>query len=275
MFSHDNYTIFMLSMRIGKQGIPLWFRCFKGNSNPDAFNMDLLKEGISYVSSLFNDSFELIFLVDRWFNSNNLYEHINSLGHTYVIRLKDNYKVLIYDKVYKYKIWKTTGKLIAQKDKAKYYYNVEMTDEKYIVNLTISKSNNVKEPWILVTNGDPTRSIKDYGYRFGGIETMFKNQKSNDLYLEDTVKASLKYFESMYTFVCFSTLFLTLFGADYTKNSKCYKKHKLVTHKKINGKSVRVMSLFKIGLTLFKRAFNSTIYIRIHSYLYSMMSDKI
>lgn len=37
MFSHDNYTVFMLSMRIGKQGIPLWFHCFKGNNDVDAF----------------------------------------------------------------------------------------------------------------------------------------------------------------------------------------------------------------------------------------------
>ena len=29
MFSHDNYTVFMISMRVGKQGIPLWFRCFE------------------------------------------------------------------------------------------------------------------------------------------------------------------------------------------------------------------------------------------------------
>ena len=32
MYSHDNYTVFMLSMRIGKQGIPIWFQCFKGIS---------------------------------------------------------------------------------------------------------------------------------------------------------------------------------------------------------------------------------------------------
>ena len=27
MFSHDNYTVFMITLRVGKQGIPLWFRC--------------------------------------------------------------------------------------------------------------------------------------------------------------------------------------------------------------------------------------------------------
>ena len=30
MFVGDRFTIFMLSMRIGKQGFPIWFRCFEG-----------------------------------------------------------------------------------------------------------------------------------------------------------------------------------------------------------------------------------------------------
>ena len=88
MFSHDNYTVFMITMRVGKQGIPLWFRCFKDNDDSDAFAEELLKEGISYVSSLFDSSYKLIFLADRWFNSTSLMQHIDSLGHTYCIRLK-------------------------------------------------------------------------------------------------------------------------------------------------------------------------------------------
>ena len=48
---------------------------------------------------------------------------------------------------------------------------------------------------------------------------MFKNQKSNGFYLESTVNCSLKYFTSLYSLVCFATLFLTIFGADYTKNT--------------------------------------------------------
>ena len=88
MFSHDNYTVFMISMRIGKQGIPLWFRCFKNFNNSSAFDECLLKQGISYVSSLFDSSYKLVFLADRWFNSTTLLQHIDSLGHTYCIRLK-------------------------------------------------------------------------------------------------------------------------------------------------------------------------------------------
>ena len=47
MFSRDNYTVLMFSMRIGKQGIPLWFRCFESNHSKEAFNISLIKEGIS------------------------------------------------------------------------------------------------------------------------------------------------------------------------------------------------------------------------------------
>ena len=67
----------------------------------------------------------------------------------------------------------------------------------------------------------------------------------------------------MYTIACFTTLFLTIFGADFTKNSRCYKNVKITTHKISNGIRKRVMSLFNIGLTLFNCAFNSSKYIRI------------
>ena len=104
MFSRNNYTVFMITMRIDKQGIPLWFRCFKGNECHEAFQEELIKTGISYVSELFNNNFELIFLADRWFNSTGIMEHINFLGHTYVLRLKKNIKVLHFDKKETHKI---------------------------------------------------------------------------------------------------------------------------------------------------------------------------
>ena len=42
-------------------------------------------------------------------------------------------------------------------------------------NIVISNSADTDEPWILATNKNPTRAIKDYGYRFGDIESIFKN----------------------------------------------------------------------------------------------------
>ena len=262
MFSKDNYTVFMITMRIGKQGIPLWFRCFEGNS-PHAFDESLLKEGISYVSSLFDNDYDLIFLADRWFNSTSLMDFIDSLGHTFCIRIKRNIKLLIYDKKEKHDIWKWFDDLFAYQYHANYFNNIPITDSKYFVNIAISKKQNVSDPWLIVTNGNPTRAIKDYGYRFGGIECVFKNQKSNGFYLENTINASLKYFVTEYMMACLGVLFLTILGADYTKNSKCYRNVKITTHKFCHGSKIRTLSLFNTGLTLFKRAFNSSIYIRI------------
>lgn len=68
----------------------------------------------------------------------------------------------------------------------------------------------------------------------------------------------------MYTTACTVVLFLTIIGADYSKNTKCYKNEKIVTHKVYKNKGkVRVMSLFRIGLTLFHKAVNSTKYIKL------------
>lgn len=263
MFSKDNFTVFMITMRVGKQGIPLWFRCFSGKDDPAAFEESLLIEGISYVSELFGDDFDLVFLADRWFNSTALMRHIDSLGHTFCIRLKRNIKVLVYDKKEKHDIWKWLGDLTSFTYHSNLFNNIKITDSKYNVNLAISKKQGVKEPWIIVTNGNTRQAIKDYGYRFGAIECVFKNQKSNGFYIENTVNASLKYFESMYSLACVGVLFLTILGADYTKNTKCYKHVKIETHKISHGKKIRVLSLFNTGLTLFKLAFNSSIYIRI------------
>ena len=85
--------------------------------------------------------------------------------------------------------------------------------------------------------------------------------------LEKVSNASLESFTTMYTMVCTCILYLTILGADYSKNTRCYKDIHLETHKtyNIDGKKIkkRMMSLFNTGLTLFKLAFNSSIYIRI------------
>ena len=254
----------MITMRIGKQGILLWFRCFKTNCcTNEPFQESLIKEGITYVSNLFNGEFELIFLADRWFTSTKLMEHINSLGHIYRIRINTNIKVLIYDKKEKHNIWKWINNLKIYEYHSVFYENVLITDFKYKTNIVISKKQGVSEPWIIATNGDYKHALIDYSYRFGGIESLSKNQKSNGFYLENTVNASTKYFTAMYTLLCFTILFLTILGANYSKNKSCYSDVKITTHKVINGTKKRVMSLFNVGLTLFKRAFNSLKYIRI------------
>lgn len=261
MFSHDNYTVFMITMCLGKQDFTLWFRCFKGKTSK-AFQESLIIEGISYVCELFGSDYDLIFLADRWFNSVHIMKHINILKQAYCLRLKRNIKVLIYDKKEDRRIWKFLYDV-------KHYewhssrYEVLLTDDRYEAHIVLSKKNGTKDPWIIVTNGDPKRAIKDYGYRFGGIETVFKAQTSNGFHIENTCNASEKYFTTMYTMTCFAHLFMTILGADYTKNTKVYKNIKMKTHKTVRGKKIRIMSLFKTGLTLFHLAYMSLKYIRI------------
>jgi len=256
-------------MRIGKQGIPLWFRCFENKDDHNAFEESLLTEGISYVSSLFPKDFDLIFLADRWFNSTSLMSHIDSLGHTYCIRLKKNIKALIYNEKEGHDVWCFLDKAKHYVHHANYFHNIKLTENLYKCNLVIGPSktkrnNYYTEPWIIVTNGDPKRALKDYAYRFGSIECIFKNQKFNGFYLENTCNASLKYFQSLYTFVCISTLFLTILGTVFAKNDRPHKHVTITTHNKKSGPGKRrVLSLFNTGLTLFKRAYNSSTYIYI------------
>ena len=48
MFDKTNFTVFMLTLRIGKQGIPIYFEVFNGFNNGyhgDAFKMLNIKKG--------------------------------------------------------------------------------------------------------------------------------------------------------------------------------------------------------------------------------------
>ncbi len=100
---------------------------------------------------------------------------------------------------------------------AKSYNEIEFTEGKYITNIVISDSINTDDSWILVANRNSKRAIKDYSYCFGSIKSVFKNQKSNDFYLENTVNCSLGYFKSMWCFACVGVLYLTIIGSNYSK----------------------------------------------------------
>lgn len=164
MYSKDNYTVLLLSMRIGKQGFPIYFECFEGVNNPIAFADSTIIKAINTVNDLFSHyDFDLIFLADRWFNSSSLLSHIDSLGHTYVIRLKDNLSTLIFDEKEGHNIRKQTGDLFAYQFHSVFYENVILYDSNPITTSIVrSKRSGVKEAWIIATNGDPKRAIKDF-----------------------------------------------------------------------------------------------------------------
>lgn len=263
-YSHENYSVFMITMRVGKQGIPLYFRCFKGVTK-EAFNINMILDGILFVHNLFKDlNVSLVFLADRWFNSYKIMNFIDSLGHTFIIRTKSFSKVLVFDKSEGHNVWKRLDQLDGYKYHSKFYSDIIYSYyHKFKINLVISKSDSHKEPFLLLTNGNPKTAVKDYRKRFGSIECIFKTQKSNCFRIESINRSSLKSFTTMYTLVCFCITFLTILGTAYTKNKNQYKNEYIRTHSTRNGKKIRIMSLFRIGLTLFKRAINSSKYIYI------------
>ena len=55
MYSKENYTVLFVSMRVGKQGIPIYFECFKGIKNPEAFYDRTVIKAIDYVFDLFKN----------------------------------------------------------------------------------------------------------------------------------------------------------------------------------------------------------------------------
>ncbi len=103
---------------------------------------------------------------------------------------------------------------------------------------------------------DPKRALKDYAYRFGSIETSFKNDKTNGFYLETTHVKNLKVFTTLYGIVSIAKAWLTILGSDYQKNSHHYRKHLDIKYsKKIKSKHLKILSLFNLGLTIFNKVY--------------------
>ncbi len=269
MFCKNHFTILMFSLRIGKQSIPLWFRCFKGKHDSDAYNTKLFKDGIDYCINLFKHlNPKIIFLADRFFDTVPLLSHIASQNCYFAIRAKAYFttKVLVYDKNEKHKLWKYLHELPHYIYKPSYFYNVPFSkDHKFLLNIAISpKSRTNDEPWFILTNLSPNEAIRAYSKRFGGIEFLFKSQKSNGFYLESTSISNLKAFETMYGLCCFASLFLTIIGSHYCKNQygRQYRNCKIENIKNRSDKTKdRIRSYFEIGLILFNKAYYSSIYI--------------
>ena len=272
MFVEDKHTILMFSLRIGKQGIPIYFKLFPGQfakHHGDAFKSKNIIAGISYCHNLIksiNPNAEIVFLADRWFgNLFNIMDFINSIGDIFVFRCKKNMKVFYFDKKEGHKIWLPIENLPHYIHHSALYHNLEFTSSKYIYNLAYCQSKNHKESWLLITNGRPKMAKGFYGYRFGSIEFIFKSQKTNGFYLEETKVLKHHAFDNLYSLVCLANLYLTCLGTDISKNRACYKNIGF-RDTRINSKTnnhYRVISRFRCGIILFKLALNSSKYYRI------------
>ena len=267
MFCNDKFVTLMFTLRVGKQGIPMWFRSYKGQNNPDAFKNDLIIEGINYVYNLFKDfNCEIIFLADRWFPNAKIFKHVEDIKCTYVFRIKKEHKIKIYDKKLDKCVWKPLADFSHKKCDSKILENIDYIESNPIkTNIILGKTSGTDEPWLLATNGNPKTAVRDYSHRFGAIECLFKNQKSNGFYIESTKIKNIESFRGMYLIVCMATVWLVTLGADYAKNKSHYRKKLAIrdTKKNKNGKVIRIISLFNVGLTLFNKLFEKTIDMRL------------
>ena len=272
MFKSEQFVVFMLSLRIGKKSVPLWFRCFEdGHHSSLAFQESIITKGIQYVVDLFADkpNYKIVFLADRWFGSTSLLDFIDKTGHFYIVRAKANYNVWHFSEKDGYIRKTKIDDLFHYTHKATYYHDVQLSHSKFKTNIVFSatksvsisnKTSNgsVEEPWILFTNCDVKRAIKWYGYRFGAIEFLFKDQKSNGFDLQKTGTRNLQAFSMMYTCINICILYLTCVSTYYTRHkNKLYSDVKINYFTIIKGKRARKYSIFRVGYILFKRAFGS------------------
>ena len=259
-FCKNKFTILCFSLRLGKHGIPLWFRCFKGHDNPKAFITETIIEGIDYVSELLKTlNRNIVFLADRGFNYFSVMKHIDSLNHTFIIRAKGEIRIMIHDKEEEHLVRKFIKNIHPYARKSTLFYNVPISENlNYTVNIAVSKSNDVKEAWYLLTNGNPKRAVKFYSYRWS-IECFFKNEKSNGFYLESTNVRNISAFSAMFGLSCIANTWLNIIGISYARN-KGRKKYFITDVKRYKNVPKRIISFFEIGLIYFNIAYNSIKY---------------
>ena len=272
MYVKTKFTILMISLRIGKQGISLFFHSFYGKNHithGEAFKFHYIKSSILYVHNLFklsDPNINIVWLADRWFgNYFPLFHFIDKvLQDSFVFRCKDNFKIFYFNNKEQHYIWTNIYKIPSYKYHSSFFKNLLFTKNKFNYNLTIGKSDEHEQRWFLISNVEPNRAKRYYSYRFGSIETIFKNQKSNGFNLEKTGLKSLHAFDNLYSLVCIGVIFLTCLGIDISKNSKCHKNLGFKAVKKTkDGKFKRVLSLFQAGLRLFKLFINSNKHYRV------------
>ena len=178
MYVKERFTILLFSLRIGKQGIPLWFRCFKGHQPSKAMSLSLVNEGISFCSSLFTvDNVKVIFLADRWFSFISVLKHIESLHCFYVFRVKSHF-ICSYTNSSGSTTLCHISDIKPRKHSSK-YISILFTAFEFPTNLVVVRSCNTDDTWYLLTNDSPNRAAHNYSKRFGSIECIFKHQKTN------------------------------------------------------------------------------------------------
>lgn len=154
MFTKNNFVTLMFTLKVDKQGIPIWFRSERTLSNchleiqkksrKKLFNEKVIKNAIDEVIELLKPlNCKITFLADRWFFNLKILKHIEEKGQYYCFRAKANssVKFLIYDKKEGHEVYKKLSDLRRLKCHAVYYKNLELGKLKLKCNISISIQN--------------------------------------------------------------------------------------------------------------------------------------
>lgn len=223
----------------------------------EACQLKLIKEGIRDTDKLLkekNKQLEIIYLADRWFDNCKIMKYIEELGGTYCIRIKSRLTFYIhnYGEIAGY-----TKDVKPKEKEEQYFERVTIIKHRYDTKMAVSKKEGHEEAIYVLTNGKVEEGIKNYSYRFGSIECIFKNQKSNGFRLESTKMKNIQSFKTMFGIMCVALLWLTIIGVEYTvKEGKQGNRVKIRIYKK-KDENKRNISLFSTGLIYFNLCFNS------------------
>ena len=283
MYIKNNFVILMFTLRIDNQGIPISFYLERTSSNSHStiqknsrkklFSQDFIFNAIDHVIDLLKPlNSKILFLGDRWFFNLSLLKHIQDKDCFFAVRAKakSSVKVYIYDQKEGHNIARNLSTLTSYAYKPHYFKDIPFGDMRFHANLAIApykknqKDSTDEDNWFIITNLEPILAIKHYKKRYGAIEMFFKSQKTNGFYLEKTKTKNLHAMETLYGIACIAHIWLSILGIDYIKNYN-HIKHiiNIPFNKKVKGKTIRILSTFRLGLTLFKRLFNSFIKFKI------------
>ena len=221
----------------------------------EACQLKLIKEGIRDTDKLIkekNKQLEIIYLADRWFDNCKIMKYIEELGGTYCIRIKSRLTFYIhnYGEIAGY-----TKDVKPKEKEEQYFERVTIIKHQYDTKMAVSKKEGHEEAIYILTNGKVEEGIKNYSYRFGTIECIFKNQKSNGFRLESTKMKNIQSFKTMFGIMCVALVWLIILGVEYTVKKEKNKIKIKIYKKKDKGK--RIISLFNTGLMYFNLCLNS------------------
>lgn len=221
----------------------------------EACQLDLIEEGIRETYEILkgkNKQLEIIYLADRWFDNCKIMKYIEELGGTYCIRIKSRLTFYIhnYGEIAGY-----TKDVKPKEKEEQYFERVTIIKHRYDTKMAVSKKEGHEEAIYVLTNGKVEEGIKNYSYRFGSIECIFKNQKSNGFRLESTKMKNIQSFKTMFGIMCVALIWLIILGVEYTVKKEKNKIKIKIYKKKDKGK--RIISLFNTGLMYFNLCLNS------------------